>query len=85
MQSRIGFIGLGIMGEPMAGHILRKGYDLTVYNRTASKAASLVESGAREAAIVMWLSAPSGKNQFLAGQLFCQQKKLGPDLSGSRV
>ena len=34
----------------MAGHILQKGYDLTVYNRTASKAASLVESGARAAA-----------------------------------
>ena len=50
MQPRIGFIGLGIMGKPMAGHILRKGYDLTVYNRTASKAASLVESGAKEAA-----------------------------------
>ena len=49
MQPRIGFIGLGIMGEPMAGHILRKGYDLTVHNRTVSKAASLVESGAREA------------------------------------
>ena len=34
----------------MAGHILQKGYDLTVYNRTVSKAASLVESGARAAA-----------------------------------
>ncbi len=48
--TRIGFIGLGIMGKPMAGHILRNGYDLTVYNRTASAAASLVETGAREAA-----------------------------------
>ena len=50
MQPNIGFIGLGIMGEPMAGHILRKGYDLTVYNRTPSKAAALVKAGATEAA-----------------------------------
>ncbi len=48
--TRIGFIGLGIMGKPMAGHILRNGYDLTVFNRTASAAASLVEAGAQEAA-----------------------------------
>jgi len=49
MQPKIGFIGLGIMGEPMAGHILKHGYDLTVYNRTASRTASLVKAGARRA------------------------------------
>src|SRR3990167_8944324 len=32
------FIGLGVMGFPMAGHLKRAGHDLTVYNRTAAKA-----------------------------------------------
>jgi 3-hydroxyisobutyrate dehydrogenase len=38
MSARIAFIGLGVMGFPMAGHLKAKGYDVTVYNRTASKA-----------------------------------------------
>ncbi len=50
MQPRIGFIGLGIMGKPMAGHILQHGFPLTVYNRTCSRAESLVDAGAEEAA-----------------------------------
>ena len=35
---RIAFIGLGIMGGPMAGHLQRAGHDVVVYNRTAAKA-----------------------------------------------
>jgi 3-hydroxyisobutyrate dehydrogenase len=35
---RISFIGTGVMGGPMAGHLARAGHDLTVYNRTRSKA-----------------------------------------------
>ncbi|QHW33246.1 NAD-binding protein [Paenibacillus rhizovicinus] len=46
---KIGFIGLGVMGEPMAANLLRKGYPVTVYNRTPGKAAKLVELGADEA------------------------------------
>jgi len=42
----IGFIGLGIMGRPMAGHLLRGGHPLTVYNRTRSKTAELQAQGA---------------------------------------
>ena len=45
-MKKIGFIGLGIMGEPMAGHILAAGYPLTVYNRTTSKTAALGAKGA---------------------------------------
>jgi 3-hydroxyisobutyrate dehydrogenase len=44
---RIGWIGLGNMGIPMAKNLLKAGFDLTVYNRTASKAAPLQEAGAR--------------------------------------
>lgn len=47
---KIAFIGLGNMGSGMAGRILKSGYDLTVWNRTASKADLLVASGARRAA-----------------------------------
>ena len=32
-----GFIGLGVMGSPMAGHISKAGYDVTVFNRTIEK------------------------------------------------
>jgi 3-hydroxyisobutyrate dehydrogenase len=35
---KLAFIGLGVMGAPMAGHLARAGHDVTVYNRTASKA-----------------------------------------------
>ena len=42
----IGFIGLGIMGQSMAGHLLAGGFGLNVYNRTKSKADGLVSRGA---------------------------------------
>ncbi len=48
MAQTIGFVGLGIMGKPMAGNLIKAGYPLVVYNRTASKAAELVELGARQ-------------------------------------
>ena len=37
---RVAFLGLGVMGHPMAGHLARAGHHVTVYNRTASKAAA---------------------------------------------
>ena len=46
MSERIGFIGLGIMGRPMAGHLVDAGYAVTVWNRTRSKMQALVERGA---------------------------------------
>ncbi|MGI3130507.1 NAD(P)-dependent oxidoreductase [Halopseudomonas pachastrellae] len=42
-MANIAFIGLGVMGYPMAGHLQRAGHQVTVYNRTATKAASWVE------------------------------------------
>jgi len=50
VSERIGFIGLGIMGKPMAGHLVKAGHTVTVWNRTASKAADLVKAGARQGA-----------------------------------
>lgn len=48
-KPRVGFIGLGIMGQPMAGHILQAGYPFTVYNRTRSRTEDLASRGARVA------------------------------------
>jgi 3-hydroxyisobutyrate dehydrogenase-like beta-hydroxyacid dehydrogenase len=49
MAETLGFIGLGKMGEPIAANLLKAGYGLRVYNRTASKAAELVAQGAEVA------------------------------------
>ena len=45
-KARIGFIGLGIMGQSMAGHLLAAGHPLAVYNRSPDKAAALAARGA---------------------------------------
>lgn len=46
---RIGFIGLGLMGKPMAGHLLKAGYPLTVHNRSRAAMDELVAQGAAAA------------------------------------
>jgi 3-hydroxyisobutyrate dehydrogenase len=46
MSERVGFIGLGIMGAGMAANLLRAGFDVVVYNRTAAKAEPLASAGA---------------------------------------
>ncbi len=45
-MNKIGFIGLGIMGKPMALNLIKAGFELVVYNRTSSKTDELVEQGA---------------------------------------
>jgi 2-hydroxy-3-oxopropionate reductase len=48
--TRVGFVGLGLMGLPMARNLLKAGYALTVWNRTAAKAEPLLAEGAQAAA-----------------------------------
>ncbi|MEH7414243.1 NAD(P)-dependent oxidoreductase [Neobacillus drentensis] len=48
----IGFIGTGVMGKSMAGHLLKAGYPLVVYSRTKEKANELLEKGAE------WVETP---------------------------
>ena len=50
---KIAFIGTGVMGQSMAGHLLDAGHELVVYNRTKSKAQSLVDRGA------VWADSPA--------------------------
>ena len=40
---KVAFIGLGVMGYPMAGHLMKAGHEVTVYNRTTAKARQWVE------------------------------------------
>ncbi|MFT6913439.1 MAG: 3-hydroxyisobutyrate dehydrogenase, partial [Paracoccaceae bacterium] len=37
-MAKVAFLGLGVMGYPMAGHLAKAGHDVTVYNRTTAKA-----------------------------------------------
>ncbi|MCS6842939.1 MAG: NAD(P)-dependent oxidoreductase [Caldilineales bacterium] len=59
MTDRVGFIGLGIMGRSMAANILRAGFPLTVWNRTAERTAPLAAAGAQVAANPAELAAAS--------------------------
>jgi 3-hydroxyisobutyrate dehydrogenase-like beta-hydroxyacid dehydrogenase len=50
-MAKVSFLGLGVMGYPMAGHLVAAGHDVTVYNRTAAKAERWAgEHGGRAAA-----------------------------------
>jgi 3-hydroxyisobutyrate dehydrogenase-like beta-hydroxyacid dehydrogenase len=50
MSKRVGFAGLGLMGSRMAHNLLRKGFPLTVWNRTPGRCEALAREGARVAA-----------------------------------
>ncbi len=60
MSERIGWIGLGKLGYPMAVNLLECGYQLTVYNRTRSKAETLAERGAQVASDPLEVAAKDG-------------------------
>lgn len=69
-MSKIAFLGLGVMGAPMAGHLARAGHHVTAYNRTAARAWSWRESLASEG-IAAWTAetpaeAVAGKDVVLA-------------------
>ncbi len=52
-KEKVAFIGIGVMGKSMAGHLLEAGYPVSVYNRTRSKADDLVSKGA------IWADSPA--------------------------
>lgn len=79
MSKKIGFIGLGIMGQPMAANILKSGYELMVYNRTEEKARTLADAGALLAStpaeltnwadiIILMLTGPEAIDSILHGE-----------------
>jgi 3-hydroxyisobutyrate dehydrogenase len=86
MGQTLAFLGLGVMGGPMAGHLARAGHTVTVYNRTEAKAAAWVERHRAEGLDVAIAATPA---EAAAGQdavLAClgndddlAQVVLGPD------
>jgi 3-hydroxyisobutyrate dehydrogenase len=59
-SSRVGFLGLGVMGQPMALRLARAGVDLVVWNRTASRCRPLADAGVRVAATAAEVCASTG-------------------------
>src|SRR5260370_39466892 len=60
MKETIGFIGLGAMGVAMATNLVKAGFGLRVYNRTADKARPLLEQGAIRAPTPAEAAVPGG-------------------------
>lgn len=94
VSRKIGFIGLGLMGRPMAMNLLKAGHSLTVWNRTASRADELVAAGAvlaktpREVAeksdrLITIVSDPPALESVLWGQEGKQDGALGGLKKGS--
>ena len=53
-QTKIGWIGLGVMGSSMCGHLIEAGFSATVYTRTKTKSETLLQKGAT------WVDSPQG-------------------------
>jgi len=80
MNGRVGFVGLGLMGAPMARNLMEAGHELVLYNRTSDKAEELAKAGearvadsprevARESAItITMLPGPPEVEEVIAGE-----------------
>ena len=51
-KTRIGWVGTGVMGRSMCGHLIKAGYQATIYTRSKDKAADLIAAGAK------WVDSP---------------------------
>lgn len=80
-MSKLSFLGLGVMGFPMAGHLVKAGHDVTVYNRTGARAdAWVAKFGGRAAATPA--AAAAGQDVVIAcvgNDDDLRQVTLGPD------
>ena len=70
-MSKVAFIGLGVMGFPMAGHLKAKGYDVVVYNRTGAKADTWAQKHGGK-------SAPTPAAPFTAATAILHSKDKAP-------
>jgi 3-hydroxyisobutyrate dehydrogenase len=76
----VGFIGLGIMGQPIAGHLLAAGHDLAVHSRTRAKAEPLLADGAQ------WVKTPSevaAAADVVLDEVVDEEARTGGQMSGT--
>ena len=86
-KTKIGWIGTGVMGSSMCGHLIAAGYAATVFNRTPDKARALVEKGAKLADSPRAVAAASDVVFTIVGYPHdVREVTLGPDgtLAGAR-
>ncbi|MBX6312267.1 MAG: NAD(P)-dependent oxidoreductase [Isosphaeraceae bacterium] len=86
-KTKIGWIGTGVMGSSMCGHLLAAGYQVTAYNRTPEKLKPLIERGAAAANSPLALAADTDVIFTIVGYPHdVRQVTLGPDgtLAGAR-
>jgi len=86
-KTRIGWIGTGVMGSSMCGHLIAAGYSATVSNRTPAKAKALVDKGAKLADLPRAVAAASDVVFTIVGYpQDVREVTLGPDgtLAGAR-
>jgi len=76
---KVGFIGLGNMGQAMARNLIRAGHELTVYNRTRSRAEDLAGEGAVVAASVAEACAPGVVMTMVADDSAVEEITFGKD------
>jgi 3-hydroxyisobutyrate dehydrogenase len=87
-ETRIGWIGIGVMGRSMAGHLLAKGFEVTLNTRTRDKAQALLDKGAKWAASPREVAASSDVIVTMVGfPSEVRQVILGDDgvLAGARA
>jgi 3-hydroxyisobutyrate dehydrogenase-like beta-hydroxyacid dehydrogenase len=79
-MAKLAFVGLGLMGTPMASRLLEAGHDLTVWNRTTEKTRPLAEQGASVASTPAQAAAGvEAVITMVANQRALEQVVLGPD------
>ena len=76
MMSEVSFIGLGVMGFPMAKHLQESGYSTTVYNRTESKAQDWVSKYGGSMALTPAAAAEGAEIVFICLQVGVQSESL---------
>jgi len=81
-RTRIGWIGLGVMGRAMAGHVLDAGYALAVHTRTEARASELVERGATWCADPVELAERCDVVAIMVGHPHEVEQVVGEILSG---
>ena len=73
----VSFVGLGVMGYPMAGHLKKNGYNVTVFNRTESKAKKWVEEHGGHMGKTPKQAATAKKGRLNILRIYRRNKKVG--------